>query len=164
LLLSVQSMEAKLAAVLAVGLSLGALTVTLASGLRAVFGVRRLGTVIGIGTGLAYALCNVPLLFKAPPRVQSTVAIGVVFLAAVAPRFLPQRKEPEPETRAGAPGDVSRWIGIFLVLVWFDSAAFYIIQHTELLRDATWSGDTRLWLNGGTHVTAAAAAGWALDR
>jgi cytochrome c oxidase cbb3-type subunit 2 len=53
---------------------------------------------------------------------------------------------------------------VFLALVWMDSAAFYIIQHTDSLRAETWQGAWTLWGNAAMHLGAALLAGWALDR
>ncbi len=53
---------------------------------------------------------------------------------------------------------------ILLALVWMDSAAFYIVQHTTALRDVTWGNPAALLANALTHLTAAIAAGWLLDR
>ena len=50
-----------------IGLALGGATVTLAAGLRAVVGARRLGMSVGLGTGTAYAFCNLPFVFEAGP-------------------------------------------------------------------------------------------------
>ncbi len=146
------------------GLVLGAQTVTLAASLRAAIGVRRLGLGIGVGTGAAYALCNLPWVFRAPPAVQAWLAaagMALVSFAVVAMR----------ETRSGADrmvgerkADVGRWLVVFVALVWLDSAAFYIIQHTPALRARTWSDDGVLLSNAGVHLFAAIAAGVLLDR
>jgi mono/diheme cytochrome c family protein len=148
-----------------VGFGLGWLTVTLAAGLRAVSG-GWLGRVCGLGTGLAYALCNVPAVFAASAETQ-TVLAGVVALGgAWAARgwALP--------TKAGAVDaetdfrrePLAGWLVVLLALVWMDSAAFYVIQHTAVWKGAMWSGEARLWGNVGVHLVAAVLAGWALDR
>jgi len=53
-----------------IGLSLGWATVTLALSLLPLLGPRSLAPACGLGTGLAYALCNQPALFSAPPHTQ----------------------------------------------------------------------------------------------
>ena len=50
---------------LMMGIALGAGTVTLAGCLPDWISPGRGGVVIGIGTGLAYGLCNVPAIFEA---------------------------------------------------------------------------------------------------
>ena len=52
---------------------------------------------------------------------------------------------------------------MFLALVWLDSAAFFIIQHTRELKDSSW-GDGHLWRNGAVHLFFAVLAGWWLQR
>lgn len=148
----------------AVGLSLGALTVFLATSLRALAGPRRLGLCAGLGTGLAYAACNLPVLFLAAPRTQALAAAVVAALASVAAaRVTPRFAAPAPTPDTTGPG-AARWIVLLAALVWMDSAAFYIIQHTEQLRAATWAGAWTLYGNSATHLGAALLVGLALDR
>lgn len=153
-----------LAAAALVGLSLGGLTVTLTAGLRGAMPRGRLGLGVGAGTGLAYALCNVPALFQAAPRTQTLVAAGVVVVASFLPRWM--RRDTVGREASGdfsRPG-VARWIVVLLALVWMDSAAFYVIQHTAALRGATWEGTGALAANACVHLAAALAAGALLDR
>ncbi|MDO8545299.1 MAG: cbb3-type cytochrome c oxidase subunit II [Opitutaceae bacterium] len=152
------------AAAIAIGLSLGWLTVTLTSALRAAATNGHLGLCIGGGTGLAYALCNVPSVFHASARTQTIAAIAIAAAASLLPRFFsthtPEFAPPREYDRAG----ITRWVVILLALVWMDSAAFYIVQHSESLRSVTWGGSGMLWLNASTHLFAALAAGALLDR
>lgn len=144
-----------------IGLALGWNTVTLATGLRALVRPDRLGWGIGLGTGAAYAFCNVPVIFTAGSAAQAWISAGLVLTAAAGLR------RTEPVWSAGhsaARGTVWRWVGVFLALVWFDSAAFCIIQQTPGLREATWAGVSRLWGNAAVHLGAALLAGWWLDR
>ena len=76
-------------AVAGVGLSLGWTTVTLSAGLRAVAGGKHLGWWCGLGTGLAYAACNVPAVFEAAPRAQ-TIFVMVGTLLGMAAAFAMQ--------------------------------------------------------------------------
>jgi mono/diheme cytochrome c family protein len=148
----------------AVGLALGWLTVTLASGLRAAAGVGRIGRAAGLGTGLAYAFCNVPAVFAAKPETQTAMAIGLMVLSVLATFRL--KTEPEPKS-AGIdyePKWVAGWTVVFMALVWLDSAAFYLIQHTPFLRHETWESSASLWMNAMIHLFAAMAAGELLDR
>jgi hypothetical protein len=150
---------------LLVGLGIGAATVTLAAMLRRAVGAARLGLVIGCGTGLAYAGCNLPGVFDAGAAMQAWVAVLAALLGAVAGRAL------EPKFAAGRDGEkdyapigIVAWVVIFLALVCVDSAAFYLIQHTPDLKSGTWEGAGRLWVNAGVHLVAAVLAGLALDR
>lgn len=144
-----------------IGLTLGWNTVTLASGLRALLPPGRLGWGIGLGTGTAYAFCNVPAVFTATLPVQAGISAGLVAVAAVALH----RARPVWNAPAACPTPVVwRWVGVFLALVWLDSAAFYIIQQTPELHGATWAGAVRLWGNALVHLGAALVAGALLDR
>jgi cytochrome c oxidase cbb3-type subunit 2 len=146
-----------------VGVVLGGATVWLACGLRAAAGGRRLGLVAGAGTGAAYAICNVPWVFEASPAAQASMAA----LAAAAGAALAWGMGAEATDRTDGETTgkgAGRWVVIFLALVWMDSAAFYIIQHTGELKEATWSGAWVLWGNAATHLGTAVLAGWWLDR
>ncbi len=146
-----------------VGLSLGWTTVVLSSGLRATVGGRRLGLCCGLGTGLAYAACNIPLVFAAPPQVQTVIALVLAAGGALAAGLM----QPGALVAANEPDHTPRgwfsWGVIFLALVWLDSAGFYILQHTPELREQTWSGGWTLFGNAFTHLLGALLAGWALD-
>ncbi len=143
-----------------VGLSLGWTTVTLSSGLRAVVGVRRLGLCCGLGTGLAYALANLPAVFATTPAFQTSAAIGFALVGLVATGWM---RSGVVDATAGDRRGGWRWGAIFLALVWLDSAGFYILQHTPNLRAQTWSGAWILYGNAGTHLVGAILAGIALD-
>ena len=148
------------AAVAGVGLSLGWTTVTLSAGLRAVIGSQRLGLWCGLGTGLAYALVNLPAAFEATPVVQTAIAAGLALVGVVAARAM------HPGSAAMAARDRPngwRWGLIFLALVWLDSAGFYVLQHTPGLRAQTWGGAGMLYGNAATHLAGAVIAGLALD-
>lgn len=144
-----------------IGGALGFNTVTLASGLRAFLPAGRLGLGAGLGTGAAYALCNLPVVFTASPRMQTWLGAGLAVLAVLALRRARlDWREPQPVARA----TVWPMVVVFLALVWLDSAAFYIIQQTPGLREGTWEGAARLWGNVAVHLGAAVAAGLLLDR
>jgi cytochrome c oxidase cbb3-type subunit 2 len=148
-----------------VGLALGWTTVTLASTLRAALGLRRLGLACGVGTGVAYALCNVPAVFTASAAAQSWVAIAAALVGAAAALRLELHAAPADDQRpVRARGAAAAWIVVLLALVWLDSAAFYIIQHTAAFKAVTWAGAWRLGGNAFAHLAAAVAAGFALDR
>jgi len=146
------------------GLGLGGLTVTLASSLRGLLGPMRLGLWIGVGTGAAYAFCNLPWIFAASSRRQTLVAAAVALAgAALSGRWRIDPVPPDPGSEHNGRGRVT-WIVWLLTLVWLDSAAFFVIQHTPGLRAATWGGSWLLAGNAVMHLAAALAAGIAVDR
>ena len=150
---------------LLVGWGVGLTTVTLAGLLRPAVGGKRLGTVIGLGTGLAYAFCNLPVIFNAAPSRQAGWALLLAGAGGLAAAGLDVRAtEERPQGFDYTPPGVVTWVLIFFTLVFLDSAAFYIIQHTPTLRNETWRGAWRLEVNAGMHFLAAALAGYALDR
>lgn len=142
------------------GLALGWNTVTLAGGLRGLVPAR-LGWASGLGTGLAYAFCNIPAVFLAGATAQALASAAIACVGAVAVwRSTPGDLPPPPSADARA----WPWVLIFLALVWLDSAAFLVIQQTPDLRRETWSGSVQLWGNAAIHFVAAAGAGALLDR
>ena len=146
------------------GAALGMLTVSLATSLRSVVGIRRLGLIIGGGTGTAYALCNLPGIFDRGAHGQTLMAAGLTLAAVGLPKFMvPIPIQATSETDY-SPAGVLRWVGILLVLVWLDSAAFYVIQHTAELQSQTWGSSALLWTNAGVHLVFAVGVGWLIDR
>jgi cytochrome c oxidase cbb3-type subunit 2 len=89
--------------------------------------------------------------------------VGMVAGAWAARRLKPV-KEAVSDGADYRPKAAGAWVVIFLALVWMDSAAFYIIQHTAAWREATWGGVASLAGNSGMHLGAALLAGWLLDR
>jgi cytochrome c oxidase cbb3-type subunit 2 len=150
-------------AVAGVGMSLGWTTVTLSSGLRAVAGAGRLGLWCGFGTGLAYAVSNVPAVFAATPQLQTMIALSLALAGGLAASFLKPGITGVAETPDYKPLGRFLWGVIFLALVWLDSAGFYVLQHNYALRAQTWSGEWTLWGNAVTHLLGALLAGLALD-
>lgn len=153
-----------LVAAFSVGAGMGWLTVTLATGLRSMLGDARLGWWCALGTGIAYAFCNIPPVFAATPRTQAVIGSITAVLGAVATL----RIQSAPASACAAP-DLSAPVRrlllvVLLALVWLDSAAFYVIQHTAVLKESTWTGDPLLIGNAVTHLAAALLAGLALDR
>lgn len=154
-----------LIAALLVGFGTGLTTVTLAGLLRPALGRARLGAIIGLGTGLAYAFCNWPGIFDATPALQAglgVIAAGTGFFAAT--QLKPRTAENQPVGPDYAPVGIAIWVVFFLVLVGLDSAAFNIIQHSPALKAGTWSTERQLLTNAGTHLVGATLAGLALDR
>lgn len=168
--LGAASVPAFALAAAAVGAATAVTTVSLAAGIPALVGPSRRGLKVGGATGVAYLLCNVPLLFEAPPADQAMAAAALCLAAAAALGLSPERSAP-PAPLPGAPAEASfrglGWAALvasFLALVWLDSAAFAIIQQEETLRRMTWAeGDVKLLL-GLVHLAAALAAGALADR
>lgn len=147
------------------GLALGGGTVTLALALRALCPSRHLGLVIGAGTGLAYALANVPWVFSSGSVLQSIMGGAGAFVAAGASLVGARKAAPLP-TRSNPvlfPAALPALAGL-AALVWFDSAAFFVIQHVPAYKGLTWSGDGVLWGNALIHAAVALVSGWLLDR
>jgi mono/diheme cytochrome c family protein len=156
----------------AVGLSIGMATVVLAGNLGRWLDAERGCVWVGVGTGLAYGFCNLPVIFAAPADMQCLVsagAAGVGLLGVwILPPCMPQIAElsewmparPVVPMRRRIPW---RWMLIFCALVWLDSAAFTIIQHAPDLREGTW-GFSKLWRNAGLHFAAGCIAGVWLSR
>lgn len=139
------------------GASIGTMTITLATLLPRWCGLAW----TGLGTGLGYALCNLPPVFLATPAQQATA--GVVF-AVVGALLVPRRAT--ARVRPGAPPRSRGIVAVvvaFTALVWLDSAAFFIIQHERDLKSATW-GEPMLWRNAAVHLAVAIAAGLLLRR
>ncbi|HET7537111.1 MAG TPA: hypothetical protein VFJ90_11685 [Candidatus Didemnitutus sp.] len=147
------------------GIGTGGASVALAPLLRRATGAAQLGRCLGWGTGIAYGTCNLPMFFNAEPRGQAMIAVvaaalGIVATFGLTPRFGgPTREELSRRTLG-----IGVWTLAFLLLVWLDSAAFYVIQHTPVLRENTWTGNTQLGVNAVVHLVAAVVAGWMLDR
>ena len=147
------------------GAGTGMVTVGLAGLLRREVGGGRLGRCVGIGTGLAYAFCNLPPVFGGAAHTQAMLGIAAACTGLIAVQLFEQRG---PRQLAGgfdySPRGRTVWTLIFLALVGLDSAAFYIIQHTPALKLATWAGGPRLLLNAGVHLVAGVGAGLLLER
>ena len=148
-----------------IGVGTGIITVTLAAMLRREVGGKKLGICLGAGTGLAYGLCNLPVVFKAGATghavVGSVACVVGCFAVLGFQQCAPQSLEDGSDYK---PGGIAGWVAVFFALVWLDSAAFYVIQHTPVLKGGTWGGDAQLYLNAIVHGAAALLAGEMLDR
>ncbi|KAA6456481.1 hypothetical protein DYQ86_25450 [Acidobacteria bacterium AB60] len=146
-----------------IGAGLGLLTVTLVTDLPTWTGTHHPILKVGLGTGIGYFVCNVPALFTATPQIQAITAAAVCLAGAAMVSgtddeiSLPTGRGPARLLFVGA-------LLSFAALVWLDSAAFFIIQHTPELKAGTWMGSLHLWMNAFTHLAAALAAGWLLER
>ena len=160
---------------LLMGLSLGVVTVSLAALLPQWLPREQGCWYVGIGTGLGYALCNVPIVFLATPLQQCRIAAMFAIVAFATtwrlPSAMPIAKEEVgmalgpyyAEATKGMKRRHAAIILVFLAFVWMDSGAFYVIQHAPDLKKATW-GAEKLWINAGLHFFAALLAGWMLAR
>lgn len=139
------------------GAAIGTMTVTVATLLPRWCGIGW----VGLGTGLGYALCNLPPVFLATPAQQA--GLGAVF-AFVGALLVPRAATSAARQSAIAPGHgILAVVAAFTALVWLDSAAFFIIQHERDLKSATW-GEPMLWRNAAVHLAIAIAAGLLLRR
>lgn len=166
-LLTLPRWNAPLAALvsLLIGLSLGALTVTLVTDLRSATGPSHPLLKIAAGTGLGYFLCNVPVLFNGSPRAIALAAAGVCGIGVL---FAGVKEIPEQTSHAVPPTPADPRFALvllwFVALIWLDSAAFFIIQNSPTLKAGTWQGSAHLWRTGTLHLLAALASAWLLTR
>jgi cbb3-type cytochrome c oxidase subunit II len=145
-----------------IGAGLGITTVTLVTHLRIWTGGHHGIIHVGLGTGLAYFICNVPAVFTATPEDQAILVACLCVIAILLPL---QAQDPAPALDA----PVTRMpfptaLVSFAALIWLDSAAFYIIQHTPALKAGTWIGSVHLWTNGALHFITAVIASLLLRR
>ena len=154
------------------GLAMGILTVAVAAMLPAFAPSGPRGLMAGLGTGLAYAACNLPPVFSASPTTRSVftalVLLGgaILLLAWSSPGGSATDAESDPSTYSSrwTPSVVISMVAAFLVLIWLDSAVFYVIQQTRELKENSWEGGIQLYLNAAVHFGGAALAGWLLDK
>lgn len=144
-----------IAVAIVTGSGLGLSTVCLATLVRNWCGLAW----IGLGTGVGYALCNLPFVFSRTPSHQAWIAAAFALVGAAcvpsradAPLAPPAKIFPLPSA-----------ILIFTALVWLDSAAFFVIQHVPDFKAGTW-GDAALWRNAAVHLGAALIGGWWLRK
>ncbi|MBT8044055.1 MAG: cbb3-type cytochrome c oxidase subunit II [Verrucomicrobiae bacterium] len=142
-----------------IGLGLGLLTVLLAANLGRMMNHVYLGA--GLGTGLAYMLSNLPWVFLANPSMQSYASAAAVISLS----FFPIRPATgkSVESKATSMKNFTAGLVCFSMLVWLDSAAFYIIQHNQEIKQGTWGGGY-LWRNAMVHLVVAVLSGWLLWR
>ena len=145
-----------------IGAALGLLTVTLVTHLRIWLAPVDMLLQVGFGTGVGYFLCNFPPLFTASPQAQAITA-GVLCCLGL---FAASTGKPESSAVETASQQLSlgRVILSFTALVWLDSAAFFIIQSTPVLKAGTWQGTAHLWTNACLHLAGAVLSAWLLRR
>ena len=148
-----------------IGAALGILTVTLVTHLRSWLGTDSPLLKVGIGTGLGYFICNFPPLFTAAPAVQAIIAAALCLAGiAIAARTTHDSGAANLASISQPQISFPRVLLCFTALIWFDSAAFFIIQSTPALKAGTWEGAVHLWSNGLLHLAAALASVWLLRR
>ncbi len=169
-----------------VGVFTAVTTVALATGLRDLLAGRHFGLAVGLGTGSAYLLCNVPPIFEGSPALRAAVAVvacltglaAVLWRSSDGPRnenpSRPATARPAPSRPAPSRPALSRrdchGLGLaslilsFLALIWLDSAAFAIIQETAGLKGSTWGSASQKLILGAGHLLAAVVAGRLIDR
>ncbi len=157
------SLVAAVAVAFLIGAGLGLLTVTLVTHLAAWTGPRNAFLKVGLGTGIGYFLCNVPVFFTASPQVQSVVAALLCVVGVCVTLKPPSEFQPNPPSQSLS-FSFLRALVSFAALVWLDSAAFFIIQHTASLKAITWMGSAHLWTNACLHLATAIAAALLLQR
>ncbi|HEY4245510.1 MAG TPA: hypothetical protein VGM64_01575 [Lacunisphaera sp.] len=140
-------------------------TVTLAGLLWSVLGGWRVGTIIGLGTGLAYGFSSLPGIFDASPIVQAQLSLLVALIGAIAALGLVPGAVARDalDFDCSSPG-IALWVLLFLLLVWLDSAAFYGFQRAPSFGGEMWAEKSQLALVAVAHLLAAVLAGVALDR
>lgn len=149
------SLQVLLGASLITGAALGAATVSLAAMLPTWCGM----VTVAVGTGMGYALCNLPWVFSQSPQHQAWIAAGIAAMGAIA---VPPVGTWNAEARSRQLA-FPLVVMLFTALVWMDSAAFFIIQHAQDLKSGTW-GDALLWRNAALHLGFAILSGWWLKR
>jgi cbb3-type cytochrome oxidase cytochrome c subunit len=150
-----KSMPGTLGIAILTGAVLGVATVSLAALLPAWCSLPW----IGLGTGMGYASCNLPLVFLASPANQAWIAAGFAIVGCAA---VPGEMQ-MPVMSVKRPFAWWSAIAIFTALVWLDSAAFFIIQHAAEMKEGTW-GVGHLWRNALLHFSFAVFAGFWLLR
>jgi len=134
---------------------LGVITVNLAALMRLWCGL----VSVGIGVGLGYGLCNLPPVFLSGAMNQSFFAAGFAAIACLAvPRVENLTKAEWALPDCGVLPLIAALLSL-TALVWLDSAAFFIIQHTRYLKESTW-GEALLWRNAAVHLGGAVLSGW----
>ncbi len=114
---------------------------------------------------MGYLICNLPGFFTTSAEMQA-LSSGVLCFAGIGITFLPAPARTQKQARCGL-SPQTPFIALspaFTALVWLDSAAFFIIQNTPVLKAETWQGTLHLWTNGLLHLAAALASAWLLRR
>lgn len=149
------AMPGALGVAVVTGCALGVATVSLAAMLPAWCGVAW----VGVGTGLGYACCNLPAVFTQSPTGQAWIGAGFAIAGLLAVPSVTEWRADDSKKVFPLWGALA----MFTALVWLDSAAFFIIQHSGDLKSGTW-GEGLLWRNAAVHLSVAITAGIWLAR
>lgn len=148
-----------------IGVFLGLLTVALSSSLLKFFQPKKIGLYVGLGTACAYSLSNVPVIFRGGAAFQSYCAAAACLGCALLPVVRMTSVAQLPKHFSNVVARSYPWfLASFLALVWFDSAAFFVIQQNTYLKAHTWTSDVSLYLNASVHFIFAVIAGLAIDK
>ncbi len=151
---------------LAIGGAMGWLTVCLAVALRQLVPDGWLGRSAGLGTGAAYIVSNIPAVFGGTPGQKALLAAalagcGLLFLAAHPGHALPS---PYVTRNHGRWPAFLPLLLAMTALVWYDSAAFAVIQQHAELKGLSWGSPLQQVQQGLIHCAAAIVAGILFDR
>ncbi len=146
------------------GLSAGWTAVSLSLCLRPTLHSGRMGMWCGLGTGLAYALCNQPFVFEATVRgkimtAAAVAAIGLVASFRMRSTQLKKSSLPDYAFRAAA-----GWVTALFAMVFLDTLIFFIIQNSAVLKQLSWETPLILQGNAFVHLCAAFVTGMVLDQ
>ncbi len=169
----VSGMWLHIAVALAVGLSLGVLTVAIVPTIRALAPTGQVGSWVSLGVGGAYFLCNIPWVFNSSAVNHCLLGGLASCIGLTGTLFMPQFQKGildfagDPEK---SPGYLFKTRGVIIVtvlfalLIWLDSAAFYLIQESDSLKASSWGTNGQLWINASVHFVSAYICGYLLDR
>jgi len=157
--------EAVIVAVaLLTGLSTGWTAVSLSLCLRPTLHSGRLGIWCGLGTGLAYALCNQPFVFETTLNgkiITGAVAAGIGLLASLRMRSTQLKPSSLPDYGFQA---AAGWVVVLFTLVFLDTLVFFIIQNSATLKQLSWETPLILQGNAFVHLCAAFVTGMVMDQ
>lgn len=149
------------------GLSLGVLTVAVVAWMDFQRFGRQAAFFVGLGTGLAYFLANVPWVFQASAELQSFIAaLGCAMgsLALIGARVEELSSRATGLFKGKSNRSLVLAVAVFGALVWVDSGAFAWMQSIPSFREAGWANAPSLWSIGGVHALAALGTGYILSR
>jgi cytochrome c oxidase cbb3-type subunit 2 len=150
-----------------IGVGTGLLTTSLAAGLPFLFDIRRFGLAAGLGTGLAYAVCNLPAVFAAAPTAQTGAALIASLVGLLSVSALGKRRDEPREPRPCPSALDAPFVGLvaaFFALICLDSAAFILWQKLPANDPFSWGRAEIQGQNCAIHLGAAIVAGLWLDR
>ncbi len=149
-----------------IGCGLGLVTVTLVTHLGRWLGGGQRLLQVGLGTGVGYFVCNLPILFTASARAQATTAASLCLVGIFAAASGTSDAQ-APDSESPVPAANTSFLLVlasFTALIWLDSGAFFIIQNTPALKAGTWQGTLHLWADGSLHLVAALGCAFLLRR